>query len=205
MHEVKVLQERKDRIRRDVLARRDAMDTAEREHAAAVIRARLATLDVVRTARTLLAFAAVRSEVDLDPLLDERIACGVGVFLPYITQTSPSTLGIARVKDLDADLRPARFGLREPDPGRRRSARLDRIDVVIVPGVAFDRAGGRIGYGGGYYDRLLPLLRPGTPIVAPAFDLQLVAQVPETPLDVRVHTVVTEQRVVTAGAPHASG
>jgi len=193
-----LLQEKKAQIRRDVIAQRDAMDVDARRRAAAAIRERLAARADVRSARTLLAFAAFGSEVDLDPLLEDLIAKGVGVFLPFVERMSPPDLGIARVKDLRADLTSGRMGIREPDPARRRAARIDRIDVVIAPGVAFDAAGGRIGYGGGFYDRLLPRLRPGTPVLAAAFGLQVVPAVPEASHDVRVAAVVTEAQTITA-------
>jgi 5-formyltetrahydrofolate cyclo-ligase len=203
MREVKLLQDKKAQIRRDVLVRRNALEPAERAHASATIRRRLAALAPIATARTLLAFAAFGSEVDLDPLLADLIQRGTGVFLPFVETFSPPRLGIARVKDLQTDLAPSRLGIREPDAKRRRPARVDRIDVVIAPGVAFDTAGGRIGYGGGFYDHLLPRLRPGTPVIAAAFATQLVARVPESPHDRRVDIVVTEQRtiVVRGGAP----
>lgn len=193
-----MLQERKAQIRRDVIARRDLVDPGARARAAAVIRDRLAARDDVRSARTLLAFAAFGSEVDLDPLLEDLIARGLGVFLPFVERRSPPDLGIARVRDLRADLTPGRMGVREPDPARRRGARVDRIDVVIAPGVAFDTSGRRIGYGGGFYDRLIPRLRPGTPVIAAAFALQVVPEVPETSHDVRVDAIVTEVGTITA-------
>ncbi len=70
------------------------------------------------------------------------------------------------------------------------------IDWVLVPGVAFDAAGRRLGYGGGYYDRLLPLVPPSTPRVAGAFDLQIVPRVPAAPHDLTVDAVVTESGAI---------
>jgi 5-formyltetrahydrofolate cyclo-ligase len=195
--EVKLLQDHKAEIRRDVIARRDALSPKEHAAASATIREHLAAMDQVRRARTLLAFAAFGSEVDLDPLLEELIARGAGVFLPFVAGFSPPELGVARVKDLRGDLVPSRLGIREPDPARRRSARVDRIEVVIAPGVAFDAAGRRIGYGSGFYDRLLPRLRPGTPVIAAAFALQVLTELPETTHDMRVHAVVTERGTIT--------
>ena len=192
-----MLQDTKAEIRRDVIARRNAMPPVERAAASAAIRAHLAALDQVRQARTLLAYAAFGAEVDLDRMLEDLIGRGTGVFLPFIIGFSPPDLGIARVKDLRGDLVISRQGIREPDPARRRPARVDRVDVVIAPGVAFDTAGRRIGYGGGFYDRLLPRLRPGTPVIAAAFALQVVSEVPETARDMRVDAIVTERGTIT--------
>jgi 5-formyltetrahydrofolate cyclo-ligase len=193
-----LLQDKKGEIRRDVIARRDAMPPEERATASASIRAHLAAMEPVRQARTLLAFAAFGSEVDLDPLLEDLIGRGTGVFLPFVIGFSPPDLGIARVKDLRGDLVTSRLGIREPDPARRRPARVDRIDVVVAPGVAFDNAGRRIGYGAGFYDHLLPRLRPGTPVIAAAFALQVVPEVPVSTRDVRVDAVVTERGTIAA-------
>jgi 5-formyltetrahydrofolate cyclo-ligase len=190
-------------LRRAALDRRAALGPERRSSAAAAIRERLAGLPSIERARTVLAFAAFRHEVDLDPLLASAIDRGVGVFLPWIASRRPPTLEMSRVTDLAA-LVPGAMGIREPDPGRRRPGRVDRLDVVIAPGVAFDPAGGRIGYGGGYYDRLLPRLRPGTPVVAVAFDTQVVDAVPVGPDDVPVHAIVTETRTIIADGPVAT-
>lgn len=188
----------KAELRRRVLARRDTLDPAARARASTRIHARLGGLDAVRSARTLLAYAAIGSEVDLDPLLRTTIAAGVGVFLPYVERLSPPDLGIVRVRDLDRELAPGRLGIREPDPGRRRGARVDRLDVVLVPGVAFDARGWRLGHGAGFYDRLLPRLRPATTVIAVAFEAQIVDAVPHEPHDVPIPTIVTERRVIRA-------
>lgn len=200
MRNVKLLQDKKAQIRREVLARRDALGPADRAAASAAIRERLAALPQVSGARTVLAFAAFGSEVDLDPLLEDLIARGAGVFLPFVVALRPPELGIARVRDLGADLVPGRFGIREPDPARRRPARSDRLDVVIAPGVAFDPTGRRIGYGAGFYDHLIAGLRPGTPVIAAAFACQILPRVPATSSDRNVDAIVTERATITARA-----
>lgn len=204
MREVNLTQEAKAQVRRHALARRDAMTPDQRRRASAAIRDRLLALDVVADARTLLGFASFGTEVRLDPLLDERIAQGVGVFLPYIVQMTPPTLEVVRVTDLERDLVPGRMGIREPDPRGRRPARVDRLEVVIAPGVAFDRAGHRVGYGGGFYDRLLPRLRPGTPVLAVAFATQVTDAVPADAHDVPVDMIVTEAGTIRVAASDAS-
>jgi 5-formyltetrahydrofolate cyclo-ligase len=73
------------------------------------------------------------------------------------------------------------------------------LDLVVVPGVAFDRRGARVGYGGGFYDRLLPRLRAGVPPIAIAFALQIVPEVPEGGMDRRVDAIVTEDEVIRCG------
>lgn len=190
------MQEDKHQIRRDALARRDAMSKEARASASRAITARLGDLPSVAGARTLLGFASFGTEVQLDLLLDAAIARGVGVFLPWIERFSPPDLQMSRVTDLERDLVPAKMGIREPDPEWRRPGRVDRLDIVVAPGVAFDPSGTRVGYGAGLYDRLLTRLRPGTPVVAVAFDVQVVDALPRLAHDMPVDAIVTQTRTI---------
>lgn len=199
------MQEDKHQIRRDVLARRDAMTDEARAAASRAITSRLGDLPAVATARTLLGFASFGTEVQLDSLLRDAIARGIGVFLPWIERFSPPDLQMSRVTDLQRDLVPAKMGIREPDPERRRPGRVDRLDVVVAPGVAFDPSGTRIGYGAGLYDRLLPRLRQGTPVIAVAFDTQVVDALPRLDHDVPVDAIVTQTRTIDVTGRAAAG
>ena len=98
----------------------------------------------------------------------------------------------AAVADLAADLRPGVWGIAEPDPARCPPATLGAIAFALVPGVAFDRHGGRLGHGAGYYDRLLGTWPAPPPLVAAAFGVQVVDEVPMGPGDRRVDRVVTD-------------
>ncbi|MBW3606183.1 MAG: 5-formyltetrahydrofolate cyclo-ligase [Actinobacteria bacterium] len=196
MREVNLPQEEKRRIRQETIARRDRLSAATRAAASRAIRSRLDELHAVTRARTLLGFASFGSEVQLDPLLRAAIDRGVGVFLPWIERFSPPDLQMSRVTDLDNDLVAARMGIREPDPQWRRPGRVDRLDVVLAPGVAFDAAGTRLGYGAGFYDRLLARLRPDTPVIAVAYDTQIVEALPRLDHDVPVDAIVTQTRTI---------
>jgi 5-formyltetrahydrofolate cyclo-ligase len=105
------------------------------------------------------------------------------------------TLDICAISRLEHDAAPGYRGI--PEPGAH-CALIDiaSIDWVLVPGVAFDRDGRRVGYGGGYYDRFLPLLRADARRVAGAFEMQLVERVPAGRHDVTIDAVVTEARSV---------
>jgi 5-formyltetrahydrofolate cyclo-ligase len=99
------------------------------------------------------------------------------------------------LEDPDHDIEPGYRGIPEPRASCREMARTD-IEWVLVPGIAFDAAGRRLGYGGGFYDRLLPLLRAAAPRIAGAFDVQIVDTVPAASHDVGVDCVVTESRTL---------
>ena len=88
------------------------------------------------------------------------------------------------------------FGIPEPRPEGRKIVDLARVDALVIPGVAFDEHGNRLGWGAGFYDRLLEGARPDVPIIALAYEGQIVPAVPPEGHDVRMSVIVTEQRVI---------
>ena len=95
----------------------------------------------------------------------------------------------------EVDLDDGPYGLRQPKEDAPRVL-LDSVDAVLVPGVAFDETGARLGYGGGYYDRLLPQLRPDCKTIGISYDEQLLTSIPGEAHDVAVSIVVTPTRVL---------
>ena len=197
------LHEAKIAARRSLMAARDAMPAEARAAASAAITARIAALPTFTAARTVLLTLSFRSEWDTLPLIELALADGKTVAAPRVN-------GATRMLDLHALVDPPRdlvagtFGIPEPDP-RADPVAPETVDWVLVPGIAFDRSGRRLGYGGGYYDRLLPLLSRATR-VAGAFDLQLVDRVPSAPHDLGVDVIVTEsQTLVVASEPAVPG
>ncbi len=180
----------KAELRRRVLARRDTLPPEVRRALSARIFDRLATLPAVRAAGVVLGYAGFGSEPVTLPFLVGLRAAGRVLVLPRVDRAA-RRLVLHRVDDL-GDLRPGVWGIPEPDPVRCPPAARAGIELVLVPGVAFDVRGGRVGYGAGYYDRLLGDWNAPPPLVAAAFDLQVVEAVPMGPRDRRVDRVVTE-------------
>jgi len=147
-------------------------------------------------ALTVMCYVDIRDEVRTRPLLSAACDAGKRVVIPYCV--AGERLELFRMESFD-ELAVRTFGILEPaDAWRdREDRRVDPIDLdlIVVPGVAFDRRGGRVGHGKGYYDRLLEQARPDTTLVALAFDCQLVEQVPMQPHDAHMHMVVTETAV----------
>lgn len=160
-----------------------------------VICQRFASLPEYARAGTVLLYVHVRSEVRTREFLAEALAEGKRVLVPWC---QGDELELFHLEDL-SELGPGVFGLLEPraelrqQPGKRRG--IAEVDVAIVPGVAFDRQGGRLGHGKGYYDRLLRRARPETLLAGVCFESQLVPEVPMGPRDVRMHRVITETAV----------
>ena len=188
----------KREMRARILAARDALTPAARDHATGAIAARILALPSFAAARTVLLTIAYGSEWDTMPVVDAALAAGKVVVAPRV-DLATRMLELRAIQDRHADLACGHRGIREPGlqcPVQPPAA----IEWVLVPGVAFDRSGRRLGYGGGYYDRLLPLLAPGTPRVAGAFDLQLVPCVPVGTHDLTVQVIVTESATIHAAA-----
>jgi 5-formyltetrahydrofolate cyclo-ligase len=190
------LRDAKRALREQVLAARDALAAPLRARAALAIADRVARLPSFVAARTVLLTLAFRSEWDTLPLVRAALAAGKTVVLPRV-DVDARMLELRAIRDPVADVAAGYQGI--PEPGLHCPAVVHgAIDWVLVPGVAFDAAGRRLGYGGGFYDRLLPLLVPGAARVAGAFDLQVVPRVPAAPHDLAVHAVATETRTIPA-------
>lgn len=178
-------------IRAASLLRRNALPVALRRELSKTIIDRVTALDEFREAQSILAYASFGSEIDTAPLLQAIIESGKTLLLPRVNK---GALDVHAVKSLDDDLRAGLWGIREPIPESCVACSAVDVDLIIVPGVAFDLAGGRIGYGQGYYDKLLA--STGSQTIAAAFEVQLVDTIPMEPHDVRVRRIVTESRVV---------
>ncbi|MDQ2963626.1 MAG: 5-formyltetrahydrofolate cyclo-ligase [Pseudomonadota bacterium] len=188
------LREAKRSVRERILRARDAMPTHLRTTASAAIAETLSARPDFIAARVVLLTLPFGSEWDTRLLLSAALAQGKSVAVPRVNRER-RMLDIHAVCDAVREIAPGYRGIPEPHADCPPVA-LASIDWVLVPGVAFDAEGRRIGYGGGYYDRLLPLLEKGAARVAGAFELQLVERVPEAPHDTTVDAIVTEQRTL---------
>lgn len=188
----------KSEIRKEILKARSALPAEEAAAKSALIVERLLALEEYRRAEVVMAYADFRNEVRTDRLIRESLARGKAVAVPF-TDTREKRLIPSLLLSYPEDLAPGTWGIPEPAPGRLRPVEPAKIDLVVVPGVAFDIKGNRLGYGGGYYDRFLPQAKPGAFFVAPAFELQVVPEIEPGPHDCPVHCLVTEKRVVYTG------
>jgi 5-formyltetrahydrofolate cyclo-ligase len=130
------------------------------------------------------------SEFDTTTLVTDALAAGKQLCLPRVNRDT-QRLELHVVENLASDLRSGLWGIREPR-AERPPADLARIDFVLLPGVAFTPRCDRLGYGGGFYDRLIPRFPNRPPLVAAAFALQVCDSVPVDANDQRVDVVITE-------------
>ena len=188
---VESVSQTKSDLRREMIARRDAFPPDARSAAAEAIAARPFPLSIV--AGTIVSgFMPMKSEISPLPLLRALVGAGARLALPVVAgQGKPLVM---RAWAFGAPLIAGVWGIREPEPAAPAVA----PDILIVPLLAFDRAGQRVGYGAGYYDRTIAALRAEQPVLAIglAFAAQEIAVVPATPHDAPLDLVLTEREVI---------
>jgi 5-formyltetrahydrofolate cyclo-ligase len=193
--------EAKDRLRREMTRRRRELPAEARRRAGERVAERLLACPRFQSARRVALYSALRDELPTEPLLRAVLASGRPLLLPRAHPDGwPS---FARVRDLAA-LEPGPWGALEPPAGAAPES-IGPGDLLVVPGLAFDRRGARLGRGGGFYDRLLAGRGAPPFVVGVAFGFQLVAAVPTAAHDRPVDAVVTEQEVWSRDAARAAG
>ena len=184
------LKHAKTALRHTILARRDASEIATRRSNSQSITRKLSAIRAYREANVVAAYASFGSELDTSEFLAGVLTDGKRLVLPRVNRAQRA-LELRHVRDLAADLVSGVWGIREPAQ-HCPIVSVDKVEFLLIPGVAFAPSGARLGYGGGYYDRLLASLDRRVARIAAAFELQMVDCLPEGPLDQRVDQVVTE-------------
>ena len=142
-----------------------------------------------KKAKTVAAFASTKGEIDTYPLLEGIMASGKKLALPHVSKDK-TQLRFYEVTDLKK-LSPGEFGILCPEPVH--AVPVDKIDLILVPGLAFDRKGFRLGFGKGYYDRVLPQIRPDAISIGLCYSFQVVDQVPVAAHDIPVKALLHEK------------
>jgi len=178
-------------LRSELIARRDALPAPERAAAAEAIAARPFPLTIA-PGTIVSGFSALKAEINPVPLMRRLADAGAQLALPVVAGRGKPL--IMRAWSFGAPLVSGVWGIREPAP----SAPEVEPDILLVPLLAFDRAGGRIGYGAGYYDMTIAALRAKKPVVAVgiAYAAQEIDAVPVTPRDARLDLVLTEREAI---------
>ncbi|MCM2370423.1 5-formyltetrahydrofolate cyclo-ligase [Aporhodopirellula aestuarii] len=152
-------------------------------------------LAIYRHADCVMWYVDVRDEVRTRQVLADQIASGKQIVVPYCVDDQ---LELFRLESME-ELVEGMYGVLEPKAELRgrpdKVASVDQLRLILVPGVAFDREGGRLGHGKGYYDRLLQNVRPDTLLVSLAFECQVFDKIPMQPHDVPMDLVVTQCKV----------
>ncbi|MBL8823410.1 MAG: 5-formyltetrahydrofolate cyclo-ligase [Planctomycetia bacterium] len=186
--------ELKKKLREEAHARRNAQENKD-ELSQQIIQSFM-NLPEYQKANTVLFYIDVRSEVRTRQSLPEALKSGKTIAIPWCTETVE--LALFKLENMD-ELSVGMYKILEPKEQLRllpeKQVDPKSIDLIMVPGVAFDRRCARMGHGKGYYDKLLENVRPETPLVALAFECQLFPEIPVAPHDVFMSKIITEKTI----------
>jgi 5-formyltetrahydrofolate cyclo-ligase len=184
----------KERIRKETIKKRDAISPDTKTAKDLSIKQRLFSLHEFVQAEIVFFYASFRSEVDTHTMIKESLEMGKRVMLPRV-HIKGHKVKLYEIKDIN-ELSPGHMGIPEPSFSEAYSLLIDEANIIIIPGVAFDYSGNRLGYGGGYYDMILTQRKKESPIIALAYEEQLVDEVPSEPHDIKFDLVVTDKRII---------
>ena len=198
----------KSTLRTALLARRAALSAGQRETASRLIAGACRSLPGFADASIVCSYLSFRDEVDTLELVRDLLAAGRRVAVPAHLHEPGRPLVFSEIISLEG-LEPSHFGVPQPPPAALRPVAAAAIPVFLVPGVGFDPAGNRIGFGLGFYDRALADAAPTARRIGLAFEAQITDRLPAEPHDVRMDLVITEDRVMAAprgtDGPHQGG
>ncbi len=187
---------RKQALRQSIMAAREKLPAPERMRLSRDVIGSVCDLPAYRQAQTVLGYLNFGAELAAELWVRQALSDGKRVLLPRVNRASKH-LDIYRVQDLREDVAPGLWGIREPVVERcTREETLGTVDFILLPGVAFTREGARLGYGGGFYDKLLARMPDRPALVAGAFALQVVQDIPQESTDRRIEWLVTEDETI---------
>ncbi|MDI6745295.1 MAG: 5-formyltetrahydrofolate cyclo-ligase [Thermodesulfovibrionales bacterium] len=187
----------KKTVRQEILLKRDAILGNIRKEKDAAIRQQIIRLPEFTDAKKILFYASFRSEVSTMKMIKISLDSGKRVALPKVDKENKK-LKLYEIKNMN-ELVQCYMGILEPSVSEERLTALDDIDLIFIPGAAFDVSGSRLGYGSGFYDKLLSEIKDKIPVIAPAYEEQIVDNIPSEPHDIKVDKIVTETRIIECG------
>ena len=190
------IQAMKQSLRQSIIAARLAIAPAERLRLSNHIVTRITKLESYRAAVTVLGYMNFGAEFAAEIFVRQALYDGKQVLLPKVNDETKQ-LDLYHVSDLALDVAPGRWDIREPVSELcQKETDLISVDFVLLPGVAFGLDGARLGYGGGFYDKLLARMPHQPAFVAAAYALQVVNNIPQEDTDRKVEWLITEQETI---------
>ena len=186
----------KQSIRKAILAQREQLSADVRAAHSAAIAERLLQLPEYQQAETVLGYMNFGSEFASELWVERALKEGKRLALPKVNHHT-NHLDLYWVDDPENQLAAGLWGIREPVVERcEKLAALNEVEFALLPGVAFTRDGARLGYGGGFYDKLLAGMAQRPALVAAAFALQVIESLPQEATDIKVDWIVTERETI---------
>jgi 5-formyltetrahydrofolate cyclo-ligase len=182
-------------LRKTFIKTRENIPAPERAKMSARIKKRLFQLPEFKQAKTLMFYVSFKNEVDTTAMIKETLKTDRSVVLPVLPGQS-NYMSSWQITDYDDDLEDGRYGIKQPKKERSKEIAADQIDLIILPALAFDLRGHRLGFGLGCYDRFLKRMSPSAIRIGLAYEAQIVGRLPKKSHDVAVHKIITERRAI---------
>ena len=182
-------------LRKQILGARDLLSAGERHEKSCAAMQNFLNLPEMKHWSTLFIYVNFRSELETVELIQRCLSQGKRVAVPLVEASTKSMIPLL-IQDPEKDFVPGYYGIPEPDPQKSLRVAAREIDAAVIPGSVFDIHGGRLGYGGGYYDRFLLNDAPQAKRIGLTFEMQVVEHVPVQPHDQPLDILVTEKRIV---------
>lgn len=180
----------KKQIRKEMLYRLQSQSGQDRLKKSRVIKDKLFGLKEFKKAKCVIVYVSMSDEVDTHILIDESIRMGKIVGVPVV-ERGKRELIISQISDRIRQLEIGPYGLNQPKKDEIRPIPCDEMELVLVPGIAFDKCGNRLGRGKGYYDRFLKKLPESALTIGLCFDFQKTESVPTLPHDIPVRKLIS--------------
>ena len=180
----------KHKIRHEIKGRIKTQSELEKSRKSGIIKDRLFELEEFKKAKVVMFYVSLKDEVNTLSMIDDAAKKGKRVCVPVILKEEKRLIA-GEIKDRVKDLERQHFGIFQPIAGHVREVPLENIDLVVVPGIAFDKKNMRLGRGHGYYDRFLSSLSDHTKTIGLAFDFQVVENLPKDSYDIPVWKTIS--------------
>jgi len=182
----------KEKLRKKIQNKRDNLRVLYRKEESRIIAEKFFNTVFYINSKNILIYYPFKSEVDVTIIIKEALKNKKKIILPRIDNHN---LRLFYVNDLKKHLEIGTYGIMEPVIGLCRPADISDIDLAVVPGVGFDKKFNRLGYGGGFYDKLLLYVPEGVKKIALCFDIQVVGSIPASENDIKVDCIITETEI----------
>ena len=183
----------KNDIRNNILSLRNKLKKEEKSRADEIIFNSLVKSNIYKSANKIFTYISYKSEVDTKAIITYSLNNNKEIYVPKINSQN-KTMEAVRIHNF-SELIVNKYGISEPSIVDKNNIGLD-FDLIIMPGVAFDREGNRLGYGGGYYDKYISHLNKEVNKVALAYSFQLVNNIEAEEHDIKVNSIITDKKVI---------
>jgi 5-formyltetrahydrofolate cyclo-ligase len=182
----------KKKLRNYIQDKRAALSIKEREIKSKSAAEKFFSIKDYIKARNILICYPFRGEINTKIIIEDALNKGKKIILPRVDKNKLNLYFVSNLKD---QLEKGAYGIMEPAPLLCKRARAADIDLAVIPGIGFDKNFNRLGYGGGFFDRLLPYLPKRVKKVALCFDIQVMPDIPVTRNDKKIDILITESKI----------